>query len=104
MKCKIFNKENLSCFPKYINDALNYSREQDKAMCISGWNYPIDASDLLGTVFLRGTSCWGWATWTRAWQYFEKILKHYLRLLQNRTGTNLIMMARLTCGLKLPEI
>jgi hypothetical protein len=72
MKCKIFNKENLSCFPKYINDALNYSREQDKAMCISGWNYPIVASDLLGTVFLRGTSCWGWATWTRAWQYFEK--------------------------------
>jgi hypothetical protein len=72
MKCKIFNKENLSCFPKYINDALNYSREQDKVMHISGWNYPIDASDLPETVFFRGTSCWGWATWSRAWQFFEK--------------------------------
>ena len=59
-------------FLKYMNDGLNYYQEQDKVMHISGWNYPIDTSELPETIFLRGTSCWGWATWNRAWQRFEK--------------------------------
>jgi len=59
-------------FLRYMNDALNYYKEQDKVMHISGWNYPINTTGLPKTVFLRGTSCWGWATWSKAWQFFEK--------------------------------
>lgn len=59
-------------FLKYMNDALCYYNKQDKVMHISGWNYPINTTDLNETFFLRGASCWGWATWKRAWQFFEK--------------------------------
>lgn len=59
-------------FLKFMNDALIFYREEDKVMHISGWNYPINTTDLPETIFLRGTTCSGWATWDRAWQYFEK--------------------------------
>lgn len=68
-----------SYFLRYMNDALNFYQEQEKVMHISGWNYPVNTSDLPETVFLRGTSCWGWATWNRAWQYFEKDPKKLLK-------------------------
>jgi hypothetical protein len=41
-------------------------------MHISGWNYPISTEGLDETFFLRSTSCWGWATWGRAWKFFDK--------------------------------
>lgn len=59
-------------FLRYMNDALEYYQNKESVMHISGWNYPINTADLPETVFLRGTSCWGWATWARAWKFFEK--------------------------------
>jgi len=59
-------------FLRYMNDALDYYQDEDAVMHISGWNYPINTDGLPETIFLRGTSCWGWATWGRAWQNFEK--------------------------------
>ena len=60
------------CFLRYMNDALDYYQDEGKVMHISGWNYPINTEGLPQTVFLRATSCWGWATWSRAWQFFDK--------------------------------
>jgi len=37
---------------------------------IHGYWYPVDRQ-VPETFFLRGASCWGWATWSRAWQLFE---------------------------------
>ena len=60
-------------FLRFMNDALEYYKNESKVMHISGWNYPIDSAGLESeTVFFRGTSCWGWATWRRSWQFFEK--------------------------------
>lgn len=59
-------------FLHYMNGALDYYQNEDRVMHISGWNYPINTQDLPETIFLRSTSCWGWATWQRAWQFFEK--------------------------------
>ena len=59
-------------FLKFMNDGLDYYENDKQIMHISGWNYPVNPNNFPETVFLRGTSCWGWGTWDRAWGYFEK--------------------------------
>lgn len=55
----------------YFNDALQRYRDDDKVMHVGAYMYPITASNLPETFFLRSTSSWGWATWNRAWKEFE---------------------------------
>jgi hypothetical protein len=62
-------------FLNYMNDALDLYEKEERVMHVSGYMFPIDNSSLLETFFLRPTSCWGWATWDRAWKYFNKDLK-----------------------------
>ena len=59
-------------FLKFMNEALDYYKENNKVWHISGWNYPINQDDL-GDVFLwRLMNCWGWATWKNKWSFFDK--------------------------------
>ena len=59
-------------FLKFMNEALEFYKDELKVWHVSGWNYPIK-TDGLGDVFLwRLMNCWGWATWKNRWQYFEK--------------------------------
>jgi hypothetical protein len=57
-------------FLKYMNDALNCYAANERVASISGYTYPIKHA-LPETFFLRGSDCWGWATWKRAWDLFE---------------------------------
>lgn len=59
-------------FLEYMNDALNFYETESRVMHISGYMYPVDTDDLPEYFFLKPTSCWGWATWKRAWDKFEK--------------------------------
>ncbi len=60
-------------FLKFMNDALTIYEFDDQVMHISGYIYPIKKRKKLpNTFFLRTTSCWGWGTWSRAWEKFEK--------------------------------
>jgi hypothetical protein len=65
-------------FLDFMNSALDTYENEDKVMHISGYMFPIGDSDLPETFFLRGASCWGWATWTRAWKMFEPGTKNLL--------------------------
>jgi hypothetical protein len=56
---------------KYFNDALRIYEKEEKVMHIGAYMYPLKSSNLLETLFLRSTSSWGWATWSRAWDNFE---------------------------------
>ena len=59
-------------FLKFMNEALEFYKNEKKVWHISGWNYPIE-TDGLGDVFLwRAMNCWGWATWSDRWSYYEK--------------------------------
>ena len=58
------------CFLSYMNAALEMYREDEKVASIHGYNYPVGFLPF-STFFLRGADCWGWATWSRAWKYFE---------------------------------
>lgn len=59
-------------FLKFMNEALEFYKDEKRVWHISGWNYPIE-SDGLEDIFLwRAMNCWGWATWSDRWSYYEK--------------------------------
>ena len=66
-------------FLQYMNDALDYYHDKEKVMHISGYMFPVDPQGLPETFFYRSTSCWGWATWKRAWDYFDKNIDKLFR-------------------------
>jgi hypothetical protein len=57
-------------FLQYMNDALETYKNETLVASIHGYWYPVDGK-ISETFFLRGASCWGWATWSRAWKLFE---------------------------------
>ena len=57
-------------FLDYMNDALQCYRDEEKVGAISGYTFPLSMK-LPETFFLPDESCWGWATWKRAWAKFE---------------------------------
>jgi len=65
-------------FLDFMNSALDVYENESKVMHISGYMFPIGDLDLPETFFLRGASCWGWATWARAWEMFESDTKNLL--------------------------
>ncbi|TKC56875.1 glycosyltransferase family 2 protein [Pedobacter hiemivivus] len=56
---------------KYFNDALEKYKDTPKVMHIGAFMYAIDTKGLPETFFVRHISSQCWATWDRAWQYFE---------------------------------
>jgi Glycosyl transferase family 2 len=58
-------------FLRFMNDAIAVYRSDPAVASIHGYIYPVDAP-LPETFFLRGADCWGWATWSDAWQVFEE--------------------------------
>lgn len=57
-------------FLKYMNDALDFYQHNEKVMHISGYMYP-NKEQLPETFFFNVPLCWGWATWDRAWKFFN---------------------------------
>lgn len=57
-------------FLKYMNDALDMYESDERVMHVSGYMYP-HKGKLSDTFFCALPLCWGWATWKRAWKFFE---------------------------------
>lgn len=57
-------------FLSYMNDALNFYKDNEKVMHISGY-FPNVKRKLPDFFFYNQTSCWGWATWKRSWLNFS---------------------------------
>jgi hypothetical protein len=58
-------------FLKYMNDALNVYANNEKVMHITGYMYPHKNNILEDTFFYPMPNPWGWATWSRAWKYYN---------------------------------
>lgn len=57
-------------FLTYMNEGIEKYINHQNVSSIHGYVYPI--SDVLPeTFFIKGGDCWGWATWTKAWNIFE---------------------------------
>lgn len=59
-------------FLKFMNESLEFYKNEKKVWHISGWTYPIQTTDMDDTFLWRTMNCWGWATWTDRWQHYEK--------------------------------
>ena len=59
-------------FLKYMNEALDFYKDEGKVWHISGWNYPIETDELDDVFLYRAMNCWGWATWNDRWKYYER--------------------------------
>lgn len=59
-------------FLTFMNDALDRYSDSEDVLHVSGSTYPIRSETLPQTYFLRLPLCWGWGTWKRAWNRFEK--------------------------------
>jgi hypothetical protein len=57
-------------FLAFMNAALDKYEDESRVGSIHGYWYPVRAQ-VPEIFFLRGASCWGWGTWSRAWQVFE---------------------------------
>lgn len=58
-------------FLKFMNENLERYQENHAVGSIHGYLIPTKIK-LPEAFFLRGSDCWGWATWKRAWDLFEK--------------------------------
>lgn len=68
-------------FLQFMNDALNHYENANEVACISGYVYPI--TNLPDLFFIKGSDCWGWATWKREWDQFETNGKTLLNQLES---------------------
>lgn len=74
-------------FLKYMNDALEVWKDEEKVMHISAYMYPLEI-EMPETVFLNVVTPWGWATWKRAWKNYNDDSKYLLdRLLSDKGFT-----------------
>jgi hypothetical protein len=60
-------------FLNYMNDALDLYVNSKNVSSISGYMYPIEPTKFSSNYFfLKLIESWGWGTWKRAWNNFEK--------------------------------
>lgn len=73
-KIIVLEDDILTCryFLKYMNDALDLYENENTVMEISGYAFPHGNESVPETAFIHFADCWGWATWRRAWNCFEK--------------------------------
>lgn len=75
------------CFLTYMNEALNLYEKNDEVMTISGFvPYTTGAENLPDTYFLHFMSCWGWATWKRAWDQYIPDLEYLYHEMQKHSN------------------
>lgn len=66
-------EDDLILSPKFLffmNEGLRIYQNVDAVASIHGYCYPTDHVPS-APYFLKGADCWGWATWQRAWDFFE---------------------------------
>ncbi len=57
---------------QYFNDALQRYETEEKVMHICAYMYPLkNIEGLPQSFFYRASGSWGWATWQRAWKFFD---------------------------------
>jgi len=58
-------------FLEYMNVSLDQYANDEKVMQIAGYMFPVKLDMEEDALFLPFITSWGWATWRRAWRYFD---------------------------------
>jgi|LakMenEpi03Aug12_release.lakeMendotaPanAssembly.Ray.scaffolds.fasta_scaffold148280_3 hypothetical protein len=65
-------------FFRFCEELLEYYRHDQRIAVISGNNFQFGKKRTdYSYYFSRYNHCWGWATWRRAWQYYDGEMKHW---------------------------
>jgi hypothetical protein len=56
----------------YMNNALDYYKDNEKVWHISAWIPQIRSKGLPDAFMWHTMNCWGWGTWADSWKYYEK--------------------------------
>jgi hypothetical protein len=67
-------------FLEFMNAALERYAAESRVMQVSGYMYPCGLEGAAGSGFLPSISCWGWATWRRAWEHYDPSLAGWARI------------------------
>jgi glycosyltransferase involved in cell wall biosynthesis len=70
-------------FLSFMRDGLSKYSADSRVASIHGYVFPTD-SVLPTNFFMKGTDCWGWGTWKRAWDLFEPDGSKLLEQLKKR--------------------
>ena len=73
-------------FLQFMNDALETYKDEPKVGHIQACDY-IQDENLPETFLIKWTGSWGWATWERAWKYFNPDGQALLTELERRKLT-----------------
>lgn len=72
-----------SFFP-YCAELLERYRDDERVAVITGNNFqPSMGSYPYSYYFSIYNHCWGWASWRRAWQHYDKDMRHYQEFLDS---------------------
>ncbi len=67
-------------FLGFLNAGLDRYKTDERVMQVSGYMYPGRFASDTDAVFLPIVTCWGWATWKRAWDRYDPTAAGYARL------------------------
>ena len=67
----------------YLNDALELYKDDEQVMHISAWMYPNKGQFPTTFFYDSPYPAGGWATWKRAWQYFNPNTEDHVNYWQN---------------------
>jgi hypothetical protein len=82
-------------FP-FCEELLEHYRHDQRVMTISGNNFQFGRQTTSDSYyFSRYSHSWGWATWRRAWQYFDMNMTHWPRV-KEKNLLNFILEDRRT--------
>ena len=59
-------------FLDYMRAGLERYRDEPKVSMITGFMFQVDNDPKPGSLFISFASVWGWATWKRAWDQYER--------------------------------
>jgi hypothetical protein len=58
-------------FLSFLNAGLDVYATNDRVISVCGYSFPV-RGELPESFFLPGAFCWGWGTWKRGWQLFDR--------------------------------
>lgn len=65
-------------FLRFMNEALDRYEDDDRVMQVAGYMFDAELNGLEeDALFLPFVTSWGWATWDRAWRYFDPDMTAY---------------------------
>lgn len=73
-------------FLTFLNAALDRYEYEERVMQVSGHMFPVpELQNNSMALFLPFVTSWGWATWQRAWNYFDKTANGWESLQQDKS-------------------